>query len=85
MKKKREKKGVSNEQISRNVSVNTKNIESAAAQNSKRAALEERLKSLENEEARTAAPGSLAAKANMVADYENRTGKVRKHADAKKK
>ena len=36
-------------------------------------ALEERLKSLENEEARTAAPGSLAAKANMVKMYNEKT------------
>lgn len=83
--KKEEKKGSTNAQISRNTSVNTRSIESAAAQNSKRAALEERLKNLEGEESLKAAPGSLASKANLVADYESRTGQTRKHSDAKKK
>ena len=82
--KKAEKKGVSNEQISRNTSINTRSIETTA-KTSKQAEIEERMKKLEERENIQAEPGSIASKVNMVADYEARHGKVRKHADAKKK
>ena len=84
MAKEAEKKGVTNAQISRNTSINTRNIETAA-KTSKQAQIEERLKALEERESIQAEPGSLASKANMVADYEAKHGRTRKHADAKKK
>jgi len=82
--KQAEKKGVSNAQISRNTSINTHNIETAG-KTAKQVQLEERLKKLEERDSIKAEPGSLASKANLVADYEAAHGKTRKHLDAKKK
>jgi len=82
--KKAEKKGVSNAQISRNTSINTRRIDTAE-KTSKQLEIEERMKNLSEKDTFEAAPGSLASKANMVADFEARHNKTRKHLDAKKK
>ncbi|MDO4479297.1 MAG: YidC/Oxa1 family membrane protein insertase [Lachnospiraceae bacterium] len=86
MKKFKEKTGVSTEQVSKNVNINTRHLEvDEDPAMSKRASLEARMKALEERDAVKPAEGSIAARANMVADYESKHQNTRKHADAKKK
>lgn len=82
-KKYAEKNGSTQEQISRARAVNTRNLE--GAKTAKQLSIEERMKALEEREAIKPAEGSIAARANMVADYDKAHTNTRKHSDAKKK
>ncbi|MBQ0060015.1 MAG: YidC/Oxa1 family membrane protein insertase [Lachnospiraceae bacterium] len=78
------KNGSSYEQIAKNSSINTRNIDTAG-QNTRSAQLNARLKALEERELEAPAAGSIASRAGMVAEYNEKHNKTRKHADAKKK
>jgi YidC/Oxa1 family membrane protein insertase len=82
-KKYAEKYGSTQEQINRARAINTRSID--GAKTAKQISIEERMKALEEREAVKPAEGSIAARANMVADYDEKHNTVRKHADAKKK
>ena len=64
MKKKREKMGISDETMRRAGTVNTRNINNSMSEKKK----EEKLKEAE-EKKRNVKPTSMAAKANMVRDF----------------
>ena len=78
-----EKHGTSQEQISRARAVNTRNLN--GAKTARQLSIEERMKNLEDREVVKPAEGSIAARANMVADYNEKHANTRKHTDAKKK
>jgi len=85
--KKAEKKGVSRQAISRNARINTRSIDTEANQKAldKKAELAERLKRADEASANIkAAEGSLASKANMVAQYDERNAGQKRSGGKKK-
>jgi YidC/Oxa1 family membrane protein insertase len=73
-KKKREKMGITENQIRNAAAIKTKTIESKANMTVSSAEKEEQL-SKANEKKSNAKPGSMAAKANMVKDYNERNSR----------
>jgi YidC/Oxa1 family membrane protein insertase len=73
-KKKRKKLGLSENQISNAAHINTKKIESAAVVSDTSAEKQAQL-DLANEKKAQAKPGSLASKANMVRDFNERNNR----------
>ena len=73
-KKKREKRGITDEQMRAIANRNTRTISNKAAYDNSAADKEEKLNAA-NEMRSTAKPGSLAAKANLVRDYNERNSR----------
>ena len=73
-KAKREKMGISEEQIRNYANMNTRSIQSKAAYNNSAADNEEQLNAASEMKA-NAKPGSLAAKANLVREYNERNSR----------
>jgi YidC/Oxa1 family membrane protein insertase len=73
-KKRREKAGISEKQISNAAKIKTKAIQTSADVNTSSAEKEEILKKADSVKS-NAKPGSLASKANMVRDYNERNNK----------
>jgi YidC/Oxa1 family membrane protein insertase len=71
---KREKMGISEEKIRNYANMNTRSIQSKAAYNNAATDNEEQLK-VASEVKANAKPGSLAAKANLVRDYNERNSR----------
>ena len=76
-KKKLEKAGIDPEALSRNASMNTRNISSRASQTSSmsQAEKDEAIKKATEYYNQNAKPGSIAAKANMVKQYNEKNNK----------
>ena len=73
VKAKREKMGISEDKMREIANKKTKSLQSKAAYNN--AADNEEKLNTANEQRTTAKPGSLAAKANMVRDYNERNSR----------
>lgn len=74
-KKKREKMGLAEQQIANAARINTKNLQSNASMNMKNGKEKEVLLAKADAAKRNATPGSLAAKANMVREFNEHNNK----------